>query len=122
MTTATLPVLCPRSRHVGDDRDLEVDAFLDQTPMWFNEKEYLNYVHFMLEHFRKPAVVKIAHERYMQSHHLFVTYEDIRYKVTGASRLGDIFLAKDLDRANGAGYDRRVLLNFAKLTQWSDRA
>jgi hypothetical protein len=122
MSTHTLPELCPRSEHIGEDKDLFVDDFLDQTPMWFKEKDYLNYVHFMLEHFRKPAVLKISHERYMKYHHLFVTYSGVRYKVTGASRLGDIYLAADLSRANGAGYDKRVPLNFAKLTQWSDQA
>lgn len=121
MPTYPLPELCPRSNHIGEDKDLHVDAFLDQTPMWFNDKAYLNYVHFVLEHFRKPAVNKLAHDAYMKVFNLFVTYEGKRYKVTGASRLGDIFLATRLTRPNGDGYDMRVSLNFAKLTEWGDR-
>lgn len=113
-------VLCPKSTHVGEDKDWEVDEFLDETPMWWEEKAYLNYVHFMLEHFRKPATIKLAHHPFMKVFGLFVTYKGKRYKVTGASSLGDIFLAKDLTRENGAGYNLRVTLNFAKLTEWSD--
>lgn len=122
MTIYTMPELCPRSNHVGEDKNIEVDAFLDQVPMWFKEQEYLNYVHFVLEHFRKPAVVKIAHAKYMNHFRLYVTYEGKRYRVTGASRLGDIYLATSISRENGSGYDRRVPLNFAKLTEWGDRA
>lgn len=113
--------LCPKSTHIGVDKEMHVDDFLDQTPMWFEEKTYLNYVHFVLEHFRKPAVVKMSHDPYMRPFRLFVTYEDKRYRVTGASRLGDVFLANDLKRENGTGYDLRVGLNFAKLTEWSDQ-
>jgi hypothetical protein len=112
--------LCPKSNHIGEDKNWDVNDFLDRIPMWFNEEAYLNYVHFMLSHFRKPAVEKMAHEPFMRKFNLFATFEGTRWKVTGASRFGDIFLAKDLKRENGCGYNRRVMLNFAKLTEWSD--
>lgn len=121
MPTFSLPVLCPASDHVGEDKNVPVDVFLDTIPVWFKEKAYLNYVHFIFEHFRQPAVIKVARAEYMKYFGLFVTHEERRYKVTGASRFGVIYLATDLDRENGSGYDLSVPLNFAKLTQWSDR-
>jgi hypothetical protein len=78
----------------------------------------MNYVHFMLDHFTRPAWVKMAHNPWMNTYALFVDYDGKTYKVTGASTMGDVFLAKDLKRQNGSGYDKRVMLDFAKLTYW----
>lgn len=82
--------------------------------------ENADYVHFMLDYFRRPAWVCSAHARFMNKYGLFVDYEGKTYKVTGASRLGDIFLAKDLKRPNKSGYDLRVDFDLSKLTNWRD--
>lgn len=82
--------------------------------------ENADYVHFMLDYFRRPAWMKMAHSKFMDRHALFVDYEGGTYRVTGASRLGDIFLAKNLSRGNGCGYDLRVNFDLTKLTNWRD--
>lgn len=104
---------------IGVDKNWHVDDWLDVIPAYFGEEKALNYVHFMLEHFRRPAVVKLAYDPYMRDAKLFVTYVGVRYRVTGASRLGDIYLQPDFNQEHG--YTQRVPLNFAKLTDWSDQ-
>lgn len=62
---------------------------------------------------RRPAIEK----RYDWSRNnpLFCTYEGARYRVTGASRLGDVWLTSNLHRESG--YDKRV--DVAKCSGWS---
>lgn len=58
-----------------------------------------------LEHFRRPAIYK--DHKWLNSKKLTCTYKDGRkYRCTGCSRLGDLWLAKDMKRVNG--YDLRV--------------
>jgi hypothetical protein len=97
--------------------DIFVDDWLAQTPMYTDEDEkILNYVHFMLNHFRHSATWQIAHREFMAPYKLFVTYEGKRWRVTGASRMGDIYLQSKFDK--DVAYDKRVALNFNKLTDW----
>ena len=64
---------------------------------------------------RTPAWMQYAMAEWMDPYKLFCTYQGKRYRVTGASRLGDIWLARDFDRENG--YDLRV--DLAKCDEWS---
>jgi hypothetical protein len=64
------------------------------------------YASFVLNYFRMSATLRIKIAAYMKGHLLFCTREGTRYRVTGASRLGDVWLAKDY--ARDAGYDLRV--------------
>jgi hypothetical protein len=63
------------------------------------------YARWVLMHFRLPAH-GAAFEKFMAGNRLFCTHQGTRYRVTGASRMGDIFLAKDFARDHG--YDARV--------------
>lgn len=94
---------------------MHVDNFIDK--MCFKSTEAEVYAQWVLNHARLPASLKIKFDRFMNSFHLFATYEGKVYKVTGASRMGDIWLAEDFNRKNG--YDLRVDLD--KLTNWSNR-
>jgi len=47
---------------------------------------------------------------------LFCTYQGTRWRVTGASRLGDVWLTKNIDK--DTGYDERV--NVSDITEWSN--
>lgn len=96
-----------------------IDEWLDGAVCDVIDNPSLGYAHFMFWHFRAPAWVKMAHRPYMKDRRLFVTYEGKRYRVTGASRLGDIWLAKDFNREDG--YDLRIDLDFSKLSDWSDK-
>ena len=64
------------------------------------------YARWMFLHFRLPAHLAIAFRPFMKDHKLFCTWKGERYRVTGASRLGDVWLAKDHSREEG--YDHSV--------------
>lgn len=64
------------------------------------------YARFVLQHFRLSADLRIAFWPFMVGRRLFCTYAGRQWRVTGASSLGDVFLAKDLESA--IGYDTRV--------------
>lgn len=55
---------------------------------------------------RLDAALRSKFSRITGEHKLFCNYEGKQYRVTGASRLGDIWLAENFDRING--YDLRV--------------
>ena len=96
--------------------DEHVDDFLDDI-LTSRDGEGLMYAHFMLAHFRKSGIMRKAQDKYMNNQRLFVTYEGERYRVTGASRLGDLWLNTDHSATNA--YTRRVAFNRAKLQDWS---
>lgn len=61
------------------------------------------YAASWFESFRRPAVSKM---RGPDTRKLFATYQGSRYRVTGCSRLGDVWLSADFGRE--MGYERRV--------------
>lgn len=79
---------------------MHVDQFIDggwganQYTRWF----------FMLHRF--PAAHQNDFADFIAPYKLFCTFEGQRYRVTGCSRMGDIWLARDFNRTTG--YDRRV--------------
>jgi hypothetical protein len=89
-----------------------VDDFVSFPP----DDEAGCYAAFCFLLFRLPAVMKIAFGKQIEQYKLFCTYQGNRYRVTGASRLGDVWLSKDFER--DAGYDLRVCLE--ECTEWSD--
>lgn len=66
---------------------------------------------------RLPASMQFEFEKWTSQYHLFCTYEGKRYRCTGASRMGDVWLATDFERKTG--YDLRV--DLSKCTLWSDK-
>ena len=88
---------------------IKVDEFIDDP---FN-KEY--YARFVLHFFRLPATLQMAFTEFTSQYRLFCDYKGARYRVTGASTMGDVWLAKDFDRVHG--YDRRV--SIAECSGWS---
>lgn len=79
-----------------------VDEWLSEPS--FEEPEL--YAKFVLDNARKPAWFKFGVAKWMRQFKLFCIYEGKCYRVTGASRLGDVWLATDFDRE--LGYDHRV--------------
>ena len=61
------------------------------------------------------TALKMDFDEYIKPYKLFARCGDVWYRVTGASRLGDIWLSLDFDRTHG--YDRRVLLD--SIQEWS---
>jgi hypothetical protein len=52
-----------------------------------------------LEHCRRPAAE--TDYAWIRANPLFCTYKGERWRVVGASRLGDVWLSKQFDRENG---------------------
>ncbi len=77
----------------------------------------IDYARWMLMHFRLPAVMQHSFFKFISGKKLFCTYENKRYRCTGASRLGDVWLAEDFNR--DLGYDKRV--DVILCSAWSDK-
>ena len=86
---------------------MHVDEFIDN-------KSTDNYVSFVLNWFRAPAVHHARYNNWMRQFKLFCTYNGKRYRVTGASRLGDVWLVADHGREGG--YDLRTEIQ--DITLW----
>jgi hypothetical protein len=91
---------------------MHVDEFVD-----FNHQdEAKQYAAFCLFLFRLPAALRITFRKWIHGFHLFCTYKGNRYRVTGASTLGDVWLANDFNRETG--YDHRVDVD--ECTDWKN--
>ncbi len=73
-----------------------VDDFID-------DPSSHRYAASWFESFRRPAIDKL---RKPDKRLLFATYKGKRYRVTGCSRLGDVWLSSDFTRE--VGYEKRV--------------
>lgn len=71
------------------------------------------YAASWFESFRRPAVEKC---RTPDSRKLFATYQGKRYRVTGCSRLGDVWLSANHDR--DMGYELRVDVDSCSAWDW----
>lgn len=64
------------------------------------------YASFVLFHMGLSASHIMYFHEFMKEYPLYCTHNNERFKCTGASRVGDIFLARDFSRE--FGYDLRV--------------
>jgi len=79
-----------------------------------NSDEYASWV---LMHFRLPALQQSKWKQYYGKYKLFCTYDSKRYRCTGASRLGDVWLTSDFNQEQG--YELRVDIN--DCNEWEDK-
>lgn len=91
------------------------DNWIDR-PSMTKDSDEVKYAKWCIWHFRMPAVSFYAFEKFIQRDKLFCTYEGKRYRVTGASTMGDIWLNKNFD--SDSGYDHRV--DYTLCSGWSD--
>jgi hypothetical protein len=91
---------------------MHVDEFID-TPLSKDRGE--RYAKFFLLLARLPAWMHSDFAEWIGQYKLFCTYKGERYRVTGASRMGDIWLARSVIRESG--YDLRV--DVAECSEWS---
>lgn len=82
-----------------------------------NEPREVSYAKFILMYFRLPAAQHYSWAPFFEGKNLFCTYNNERYKVLMASRLGDIGITKEFSR--DSGYDKRVFVD--DLSEWSDK-
>lgn len=116
----------PMIRDIADKSDerepldyRHIDEFLDDIFIQFKYPE-LKYVNFFLTHARKSASERLMHEPFMHQFQLFADYEGKTYQITGASRLGDVWLTEDFKK--DAQYSHRVEPDFRKFSNWRDKA
>lgn len=81
-----------------------------------SDTEDVRYAKFFLFLHRLPASMKIAFHKQINAYELYCTYGGETYRVTGASRLGDIWLHSDLSYT-GSSYELRV--DLAECSNWS---
>lgn len=81
----------------------------------FIERDKHHYAAWVFNHFRLPAILKMRFAPFMAKYKLFCTYAETRYRVTGASRFGDIWLAEDFNE--DTSYDLRV--DVGACSNWS---
>jgi len=98
-----------------------IDEWLDtgaSSPAMFDAMSDpgLAYAHFMFSYFRQPAWMRMVHAPFYKDRALFVDYRGKTWRVTGASRMGDIWLAKDFTRVDG--YDLRVDMDLSRMSNW----
>jgi hypothetical protein len=79
---------------------MDVDDFIDHGP------DTVTYARFALLLMRLPAINQIAFKELIAEYKLFCTFEGNRYRVTGASRMGDIWLHSHPEAT--VGYEKRV--------------
>lgn len=73
------------------------------------DKENHRYARWVLNHFRLSAICRGDFDPLMKDNKLFATYEGERYRVTGASRFGDVWLHSNPEVSTG--YEHRVPLD-----------
>lgn len=73
------------------------------------------YARWMFMHFRLPADQQQAFAPFIKNRKLFCTYRNERFRVTGASRLGDVWLTRNYNK--DTGYELRVIVT--ECSAWS---
>jgi hypothetical protein len=81
---------------------MHVDEFIE---FHFGDK----YARWILLHFRLPAILQCDFNDFIKDKKLFCTFENKRYRCTGASRMGDVWITDDFNKSSG--YQKRVLVD-----------
>lgn len=88
---------------------IHVDDFIDVGTWPRSEaKENEAYARWVLAQFRWPATLQADAAQYIGQYPLYAMHEGNIYRVTGASRLGDIYLQPDFSQTTG--YTKRVFV------------
>lgn len=85
-----------------DDKQTHVDDFIDD----YQTDVYASWF-FNLK--RLPAMPQFKFVEQINKYKLFCSFDGERYRVTGCSRLGDVWLTKDFSQ--DTGYQKRVMID-----------
>jgi hypothetical protein len=94
------------SKKLFSKNNIHVDEFIDDYQ--YNTQE-LKDARFFLHLHRLSSSLQSAFRKHINDYQLFCDHEGIRYRVTGASRMGDIWLRED--HTQDTGYDKRVYID-----------
>lgn len=93
---------------------LHVDDWLDR-PSYKPGSEGEIYAKFMLDYARLPAWKQMMYAKFMEGRKLFCMHNSKKYRCTGASRMGDVWLTRDFEQKDG--YELRV--EVSTCSDWS---
>lgn len=97
------------ARTHGEEK--HVNYYVDYGPLTSNGDREEAYARFVLMYFTLSATLQHLFKPFMENHKLFCTYKEKRMRVTGASRLGDIWLSHTLIGEPKDRYDLRVCVS-----------
>ncbi len=96
---------------------LHIDKWLDTVmPNTARDNPGEKYARWWFEQARWSATKQYLYSDIRDQFKLFCTFQNERYRVTGASSMGDVWLTKNF--SSGSGYDGRV--EVAMCSQWSN--
>jgi len=96
-------------------KSTHIDDFVHYGTSISNRTEMEDYARWLFLHWRLPAITKNALNKFMDTHELYCLYDGECHRVTGASRLGDVWLTKDFEQ--DTGYQKRVMVD--DCSEWS---
>lgn len=98
---------------------MHIDEWLDDVVMEeISEGE--KAARLYLEVFRFPAWKQSLLLPLLACKSIFCTYEGKRYRCTGASRMGDVWLTRDFKKSSG--YDSGMRVDVDKVADWGATA
>lgn len=95
-------------------KETHVDEFVDD---YSKDSESEVYARWFLFLKRTPAIVQAHFHKFIEPLKLFASWKGKRYRVTGASRMGDVWITKNFEQDRG--YEHRI--DVAELTAFSDK-
>ena len=93
---------------------MHVDDFINMPASHWVEDKEVRYATWILSKFRLCETLQAAWQEFYEGRQLYCTYKGKRFRVTGASRLGDIWLHSDF--TVDCGYEHRV--DVAECSAW----
>lgn len=114
-SAAREPMVVPIGQKEEKKTRWAVDEWLDYGHLDCTGDPSLSYVHFFFTLHRMPSNDKSIHSQYTNQFKLYADYQDQTWEITGASRLGDVYLKR---LGSSAFYDHRVALDFEKFSNW----
>lgn len=99
MTTEALEALRKHEREHGVDKS-HIDYWLDNSTFIQPRDAGSCYAHLMFSFWRMPAYVQEMWKPFFADKKLYCTWKGTRWEVTGASRMGDIWLLDSLVEHN----------------------
>ena len=94
-----------------------VDDFIDKPLIPTPENRNVRYAQWFLDAKRMPAFMQRNFAEFYGDIKLFCIYNGKKFRCTGCSRMGDVWLRKDFEE--DSGYDLRV--DVSKCSDWSDK-
>lgn len=94
---------------------MHIDEWIDDPIIPSNDNFGIRYAKWFFVWKRMPAWLQLSVNEFYNNAKLFCIYKSNKYRCTGASSMGDVWLVEDFKREYG--YDLRV--NVEECSNWS---